>query len=248
MADATIRIRLPEEGLNLTAQVFTDAGSYATDRPVTESSPGLYVLTFTAASGKYSIRLTDDDDSDSTLGWAFVRVTSASAATYSAAEDRALLDIAEDAEDAAAGGGGGGGGGEVSGFSAAAISQLGGTTIRLASNEQTDNRHLEIVRGCDYSSADGTALTWTITDAQDLADSEATLTFKKGTTTQAFTGTVTESAADTWQITIELTAAETSALTASPTDWTYSLTITLPNGHVRSIRKPGHFARILSPS
>lgn len=145
-------------------------------------------------------------------------------------------------------GGGGGGGGEVTGLSAAAIAQLAGTTIRLASTEQTDSRTLEIVQGCDYAAADGTAITWTLTDAEDLEDATASLRLKKGTTTQNFAGTVTETAANTWSIAIEITAAQSAALAASPTDWTYSLTITLANSHVRTIRKPGHFARVLSPT
>lgn len=246
MADATIRVRLPEDNLNLTAQVFTDAGSYATDRPVTESSPGLYVLTFTAASGRYSIRLTDDDDADATIGWAFVRVTSTLAATYSAAEDRAILDIAEDAEDAAAGGGGGGGGGEVTGFTQSALTQLSGRTLRLDADTMIEQSSLDLVQGCDYSAGDGTAKTWTLSDTADLSDASATLTLKRGAVSQTFSGSVTESATDTWSIAIEFTAAQTTALTAG-NDWTWSLSLTLGNGHIRSVRLPGQRARVLSP-
>lgn len=247
MATQTILFALPETGLALTAQAATVAGvSFALDVAVTEIGEGLYSLPLTDSAGKYRLSLTDDDDFDALLAVFYVTTTN-TAATFDAVSERVLLEISEDAA-AAAAGGGGGGGGDVTGLSAAAIAQLAGTTIRLASTEQTDNRHLEIVRGCDYAAADGTALTWTITDAQDLTAATATLTLKKGATTQAFTGTVTETAADTWQISIELTAAQTDALTASLTDWTYSLTLTLANDHVRSLRKPGHFVRVLSPS
>lgn len=245
MATQTIRIALPESGLNLTAQVDTVAGvSFATDVDVTESGDeGVYTLTLTNSAGDYRIHLTDDDDSDELLGVVYVTTTN-TAATFDAVSERVLLDIAANAATAAAGGGGGGGG-EVTGFSTAAISQLAGVTIRLTPQEQTDQAALEIVQGADYAAADGTALTWTLTDTRDLTGAEARLTLKLGTTTSEYTGTVTETATDTWAIAVELTAVETAALTAS-VEWTYALDLLLANDHVRPVRKPGHRARVLS--
>lgn len=245
MATQTLRIALPETALNLTAQVANVAGvSFATNVDVVEVGQGLYTLTITNSVGKYRISITDDDDSAALLAVLYVTTTNTTA-TFDAVSERVLLEIAEDAKTAAEAGSGGGG--ETTGLSAAAMTQLEGVAIRLAPQEQTEQQSLDLVQGCDYAAADGTAITWTLTDTRDLTGATATLTLKKGTTTQAFSGTVTETAADTWSISIDLTAAQTAALAASASDWTYTLTLTLTGGHVRPIRLPGHRARVLAP-
>lgn len=246
MATQTILIDLAETGLHLTAQVDVVGGSsFASSVDVAESGSlaGRYSFTLTDSAGQYRIELSDDDDSGALLAVLFAETTN-TAASFVAVDQLTLLDIASDA--AAAGSGGGGGSVQVAGLSTAAISQIAGTTIRLAASNQVDNTPLKIVRGCDYSEDDGTAFTWTVNDANDLTDATATLTLKKGTTSTTFTGTVNETSTDVWQILIELTAAETEALAASTNDWSYSLVLNLANGHTRSIRDPGHRALVVS--
>lgn len=246
MATQTIQFVAPS-GLTLKARLYPvgNATAFAAEADCSElARGGLYSFTQSNSSGKYEIHVRDTTGGgDSKLGVLYAKTTN-TAATFDAVDQRVDLEIAEDAA-AAAAGGGGGGGGEVTGFTSAAISQLSGTTIQLVDTSQTDNSSLNIVQGCDYDSDDGSAFTWTLSDTNDLTGSTATLRLKRGSTSETFNGTVTETATDTWQIAIEMTAAQTAALAAA-NDWTYSLDITLANTHVRSVRQPGHRARVLA--
>lgn len=247
MATQTIRFVAPA-GLTLLARLYPvgSATAFAAEASCTElARGGLYTFTQTSSSGKYEVHVRDTTGGgDSKLGVIYVTTTD-TAATFDCVDQRVDLEIAEDAA-AAAAGGGGGGGGEVTGFSAAAMAQLAGVEISLASTTQTENSSLDIVQGCDYSADDATALTWTLTDTADLTGASATLILKRGTTSQEFTGTVTETATNTWAIAVELTATETAAL-ATGNDWTYSLQLVLANTHTRSVRNPGQRARVLAP-
>ena len=246
MATQTIRFVAPA-GLTLLARLYPvgSGTAFAVEASCTEAARGgVYTFTQSGSSGKYEVHVRDTTGGgDSKLGVIYVQTTD-TAATFDCVDQRVDLEIAEDAATAAAGGGGGGGG-EVTGFSAAALAQLAGVEISLASTTQTDNSSLDLVQGCDYSADDGTAILWTLTDTADLTGASATLTLKRGATSETFTGTVTETATNTWQLAVELTATETAAL-ATANDWSYSLTLTLANSHVRIVRLPGHRARVLA--
>jgi len=241
MASQTIRFVAPA-GLTLLATAYAvgSATAFASDVSCTEAARGgIYTCILTSSSGKYEIHLTTGG---SKLAVFYVKTTD-TAATFDAVDQRVDLEIAEDAETAAAGGGGGGGG-LITGLTSSALAQLAGVEIRLGSNNMTDAESLDLVKGCDYDADDGTAKTWTITDTADLSDATATLTLKRGATSQTYTGTVTDTGDDAWEIAIEFTAAQTAALTAG-VDWTYILDLNLANGHTRNLRY-GQRARVIA--
>lgn len=245
MATQTIRFVAPA-GLTLHARLYPvgSATAFGAEADCTEAARGgVYSFTQTSSSGKYEVHVRDTTSGDSKLGVIFVKTTD-TAATFDCVDQRVDLDIAEDAATAAAGGGGGGGG-LITGLTAAAIAQLAGVSISLAATTQTDASSLDIVQGCDYSTDDGTALTWSVSDTADLTGATATLKLKRGATSQGFTGTVTATGDNAWSIEVEVTATESAALTAG-NDWTYSLVLTLDNTHKRPVRLPGHRARVMA--
>lgn len=246
MATQTIRFAAPS-GLTLKARLYPvgSGTAFAAEADCTElARGGLYTFTQTSSSGNYEVHVRDTTGGgNEKLGVIYVATTD-TAATFDCVDQRVDLDIAEDAATAAAGGGGGGGG-LITGLTDAAIAQLAGVEITLATDTQTDNSSLDIVQGCDYAAEDGTAKTWNITDTADLSGATATLTLKRGATSTDFDGTVTDTGTNAWAIAVELTAAQTAALTAA-NDWTYSLVLTLANGHTRALRLPGQRARVLT--
>lgn len=127
--------------------------------------------------------------------------------------------------------GGGGGGGEVTAFSSAALLQLAGLQIRVGSPANGPNNPLIIVRGDDYLDADGRAQTFTLTGTvPDLTGATGKLTIKLADTEVEFDTATPAQVGDDWVIEVEMTAAETAALTVS-TNWKYDLQLTLSNGH-----------------
>lgn len=237
MATQTILIDLAETGLNLTAQVDVVGGSsFASSVDVVESGTlaGRYSFTLSNSAGQYRVELTDDDDGGALLAVCFVETTNTSASFHTT-------------EEISSGGSTGGGPVEVSGLTSEAIAQLAGSVIRLAPNQIAEKASLDVVRGCDYAVTDGSDLRWYFDTTDDLADATATLILKRGSTSIEFAGTVTAGSGTLWTISVEMTAEQTAALTAS-SDWTYAINLTLATGGIRNVRLPGQRARVLSVS
>ena len=238
MATQTILIDIPETGLNLTAQVDVVGGSsFASSVDVVESGSlaGRYSFTLSNSSGQYRVELTDDDDSNSLLAVLYVETTNTAASFY-AVDELLLLDVYANTSGESV---------DVASLSAEAIAQLAGTVVRLAPTEQLEAASLDLVKGADYSAADGTDIRWTVDTADDLTGSSAVLILKRGSASTQFSGTVSNVSGTTWRISIDIDSAEISDLVAA-NDWTYTLNLILASSSVRNVRKPGQRARILS--
>jgi hypothetical protein len=238
MATQTILIDIPETGLNLTAQVDVVGGSsFASSVDVVESGSlaGRYSFTLSNSSGQYRVELTDDDDSNSLLAVLYVETTNTAASFY-AVDELLLLDVYANTSGESV---------DVASLSAEAIAQLAGTVVRLAPTEQLEAASLDLVKGADYSAADGTDIRWTVDTADDLTGSSAVLILKRGSASTQFSGTVSNVSGTTWRISIDIDSAEISDLVAA-NDWTYTLNLVLASSSVRNVRKPGQRARILS--
>jgi hypothetical protein len=134
---------------------------------------------------------------------------------------------------------------EVTSLGSSAIAQLAGTVIRLAPTEQLESASLDLVQGTDYAAADGTDVRWTVDTPDDLTGSSAVLILKRGSESAEFEGTVSAVSGTIWRISIDITSSELSGLTTA-NDWTYAINLVLASTRVRSVRKPGQRARILS--
>ena len=134
---------------------------------------------------------------------------------------------------------------EVTSLGSSALAQLAGTVIRLAPTEQLESASLDLVQGTDYADADGTDVRWTVDTPDDLTGSTARLILKRGNESAEFEGTVESVSGTIWRISIDITSSELSGLTPA-NDWTYALHLVLASARVRSVRKPGQRARILS--
>jgi hypothetical protein len=117
----------------------------------------------------------------------------------------------------------------TSGTAGAYVRRIGSAAITVTSPVSTDG-DITIDQGYDYQSADGRALEWTDDDGSwpDLTDATATFIIEGEL---EVTGTISNPTGPA-TITVELTAAQTAALTASSTSVDYVIECTTAGSHV----------------
>lgn len=194
------------------------------------STPGLYTATVTEAlTGIHAARIYSGSD---LLGSYLVDLRDTTSA-YDLADPAiavgvaalAATEIADEVEVGA-------GGGDVTGFSAAALAQLAGVTIRLSQPFRGPGEPLEIVQGDDYAHVDGRAIVVTISDVDedlDIDGASGQLSLQLGSDAVTFAATDVSNAGADLVLRFEPTAAETSGLRVSR-NWKYDVQLTLASG------------------